>query len=564
MKDPIAMAEVISTDVLVIGGGISGLLASIKAKETMKEVLVVDKGGIGWAGQVPFSGGDCALFRSEDAETHLRWLSRVGHGLNNRDWAYTVATDMFRCVKEVADMRLPFWTDRGELIAAPFGKSYRATHFSPATFMIKLQRVAARRGIKTLDKVFVTDLMKDGERVTGAVGFGLVDGKTYVLQARATVIANGSCRYFAQRNFSVNTGEGVAMAYRAGVELMNAEFANTYTYGFRGDIRRRVPLYLFFENVRGERFMEEYFPGLLTERGSGHEALDFYQIADAMTKEVEAGKGPIYIDFRKLSKEERALALQAEVLPVKFQPVGRGNLLEAIREKIGLDPETERIEVELQFCGGQGPIRIDPDCRTTVKGLWAVGDAGSLGSGYMGARASGTFGGFGIAFAMVSGLRGGSSAGRYAAGTDAVRIDEKELKRLRKRMLAPLGREDGLSLNRVIYEIHEAVIPVKYNLHREKSRLNEAVGKIEKARNDLPRTGVRDSHGLSRYHQAESMVLSAGWTLMSALLREESRGTHHRVDYPQRNDEEWLKWIVIKEEEGQSVYRTEAVPPELS
>ncbi len=556
------LGDVLTTDVLVIGGGISGLLAGIKAKDTVEDVLVVDKGGIGWAGQVPVCGGDCALIRPEDAGEHFKWLMEVGEYLNNQDWAYTFANDMYGCIREVAKMGLPFWMADGELVAWPFNKNYTATHFSPATFMIKLKQVAIKERIKTLDKIFMVDLIRKDGKVVGAIGFGLVDGKTYIIKARATVIANGSCRYQRQRHFSVNAGEGVAMAYRAGAQLMNAEFSNTYTFGFRGDIRRRIPLYPFFENILGERFIERYYPGTIRGQRSGQELLDFYRIADAVAKEVEAGRGPIYIDFRKLTIEEKSSALQSDTRPAEFQPVGRGDLLKAIREKTGLDPDRERIEVELQLCGGQGPIRIDLDCRTTVNGLWAVGDASSLGSGYMGARASGTFGGFGIAFAIVSGLKGGWSAGEHAAMTDAGQVEYGEVEKLKEKMLAPLGRHGDVEVNDVIYQIHEAVVPVKYNLHREKDRLKEALDKIDTARNNLARVGARDRHELSRYHQAESMALSAKWTLKSALMREESRGTHHREDYPHRDDENWLKWILIKEEENKVRFFTESVPLE--
>jgi succinate dehydrogenase / fumarate reductase flavoprotein subunit len=554
------LGEVIETDVLVIGGGISGLLAGVKARETVDNVLVVDKGGIGWAGQVPLSGGDCALVRREDAEEYFKWLVEVGTYLNNQDWTRTFAYDMYGCIREAANMGLPFWMAEGELVSVPFHKKYKATHFSPAKLMVKLKQAATKKGVRTLDKIFISDLIKKDSRVIGAIGFGLVDGKTYIINARATVIANGSCRYYAQRHFSVNTGEGVAMAYRAGAHLMNAEFSNTYTFGFKGDIRRRTPLYLFFENVSGERFVERYYPEVKGGIKAGQEFLDFYRIADAMTREVDAGRGPIYIDFRKLTDEERSVALQSETLPARFQPAGRGDLLKAIREKLGLDPDRERIEVELQFVGGQGPIKIDLDCKTTVDGLWAVGDASSLGSGFTGARASGTFGGFSIAFATVSGLRGGQSAGRCAAESEPSEVDFGEVKRLKDRMLAPHGRHGDIDVNDVIYQIHEAMIPVKYNLHRENGRLREALSKIDAAQNSLEWVGAEDFHELSRYHQAQSMALSAGWTLSAALMRQETRGTQHREDYPDRDDKNWLKWSVIKEEEGKPRFFTEPVP----
>jgi succinate dehydrogenase / fumarate reductase, flavoprotein subunit len=558
------LKKVIETDVLVIGGGISGLLAAIKARESADRVLVVDKGGIGWAGQVPFSGGDCAIFRPEEADRHFQWLLKVGEGLNDRQWASAFAHDMWGCINEAAGMDLPFWTEDKKLVAAPFSTHYDAVRFNPAKLMIKLKHAASRSGVKTMDKIFMTDLLTADGTISGAVGFGLVDGNIYVLKSGAVVIANGSCRYQAQRNFSVNAGEGVAMAFRAGATLMNAEFANTYTFGFKGDIRRRLPLYRYFENVLGELFVGRYCPELRAGQATGQESLDFYRIADAMVSEVEAGRGPIYIDFRKLSNEEKRLVLEQEAYPAEFQPVGRSDLLNTIREKLRVDPDRERIAVELQFAGGQGPIRIDLECRTTVKGLWAVGDAGSLGSAYMGARASGTFGGFGVAFAIASGLKGGSSAGRYASQADAPAVDEKELKNLEKRMMAPLGRTGSLSVNEIIRQVHEAVIPVKYNLHRKKERLEEALSRIETGKAYLAKAGVRDAHSLARFHQAESMTMSAGWTLQAAMLREESRGTHHRVDFPARNDQAWERWISIRADGPQSVFSTESVPSDTS
>ena len=128
---------------------------------------------------------------------------------------------------------------------------------------------------------------------------------------KSEIDSSGASVSASKIHFAVNAGEGVAMAYRAGAQLMNAEFSNTYTFGFAGDIRRRTPLYLFFENALGERFLESYYPEVKTGQKSAQEFLDFYRIADAMTKEVEAGRGPIYIDFRKLTHEERSLALQS-------------------------------------------------------------------------------------------------------------------------------------------------------------------------------------------------------------------------------------------------------------
>ena len=181
-------------------------------------------------------------------------------------------------------------------------------------------------------------------------------------------------------------------------------------------------------------------------------------------------------------------------------------------------------------------------------GLW--GTRASLGSGFTGARASGTFGGFSIAFATVSGLRGGRASEILLRISDPPEVDLAEVKRLKEKMLAPCERHGDIDVNEVIYQIHEAMIPVKYNLHGSDGRLREALQKVDARRNSLERVGADDFHQLSRYHQAQSMALSAGWTLSAALMRQETRGTQHREDYPDRDDKNWLRWIVIKEEEG--------------
>ena len=129
-------------------------------------------------------------------------------------------------------------------------------------------------------------------------------------------------------------------------------------------------------------------------------------------------------------------------------------------------------------------------------------------------------------------------------------------------MFAPLGRSGDLAATDVIYRVHEAIVPIKYNFKREKSRLKQALAIIDEAKQNLSRVGAGDPHKLHRYHQAESMALSAEFTLRAGLMREETRGLHYREDFPDRDDKNWLKWIVISEEDGVPHYSTEPVPIE--
>jgi len=561
------LGEVISTDVLVIGGGISGMCAAMKAKESQVDVKVIDKGAVGWAGHVPIAGGAIIDVPPGQEDEWFNFAVRNGGYLNNQDWTYAFAENIHRNLTELFSWGFPFVTIKGEIAILSRLKDYATTQFAPAKSMIKLKSAAKARGVGILDKIFMVDLLQQDGKVVGAIGFSLLDGKTYIFHSKAVIIASSSCRYQRAKLFAAISGEGPAMAYRAGAQLMNDEFHNNYGYELKatGTFHRHA-MYLFFENALGERIIEKYYPEVAASKERGKEIQDFWQIADAMYREVQAGRGPIYLDLTKLTPEEREIATTKRFVELDYgalpPPIYCMRAFQVLREKAGIDPDKDKIEVQPMFTVGQGPLRIDLNCKTTLDGLWAVGDAASLGSGWTGARASGTHPGWSIAFAIVSGFRGGQSAGEHAATADKVEIDYERAKQIKKRIFAPLGRQGDMRANDIIYQVHEAIVPMKYNFYREAGRLKEAIGIVDKARQSLVRVGAKDAHELMRYHQAESMVLSAEWDLRSALMREESRGTHYREDFPYRDDKNWLKWLVIKEEKGLPRLWTENVPIE--
>ncbi len=556
------LGQVISTDVLVVGGGISGLVAGIKARENAGQVLIVEKGGIGWSGQALIAGGGAMIVLPEHIDRWFKWaVEETGCYLNNQDLTYQFAQESFPSVLETAKWGFP-WVKNpaGEVALLPRGFGDRV-RFGPAKALIKLKQAAAKRGVKMMDKVFMVDLLKQGNRVTGAIGFGLVDGKTYIFKAKATIIACGGTMQKAHKHFVVNTGEGAAMAYRAGAQLRNAEFAGSYGFGFAaGEIRRSSMLvFRFYENRLGEKFMAKYYPELFQTNGIGKPPQDFSKVADAMAKEVEAGRGPIYVDFSKLTPHEVDIALGEEPLPAGMEPLGRASLLKLIRDKTGLDGYKEKLEVVPQpyFLGG--PINVDVNCQSTLEGLWAIGDASWEGSSWYGATAMGALRG-GISYAIVSGLRAGVSAAGYSTGAREAQPAQAEVAKLKERMLAPLNRKGGTSPHEVIYQIQEAIVPMKYVLRREAGRLKEALSKVEAARGNAGKTGAGNPHELSFCHQAESMALNAGWVFKASLMREESRGTFWRDDFPGADNKNWLKWIVIQKDGSKDRFSTQPLP----
>ncbi len=152
-----------------------------------------------------------------------------------------------------------------------------------------------------MDKIFIIDLLKNGDQVVGAVGFGLVDGRIYEFNAKATILATGNCGYLHEKTYASVQGEGPAMGYRAGAQITNAEFNNMYVWGVKllGKELMGIHFYLYLENAVGEKIMGKYYPELM----EGEHAVYTFdpRVIRAMYEEVKAGRGPIYLNLRGLT-----------------------------------------------------------------------------------------------------------------------------------------------------------------------------------------------------------------------------------------------------------------------
>ena len=141
-----------------------------------------------------------------------------------------------------------------------------------------------------------------------------------------------------------------------------------------------------------------------------------------------------------------------------------------------------------------------------------------------------------------------------------VPVDMGAVKKRMEELCAPLKREKGISHRDLVYEIHEATVPLQYNFFRKKERLEEAIAKLRTVQEKLKNAVAKDFHQLAIISEADGMALSGEITFRAALMREESRGTHKRVDFPERNDKNWLKWIIVEQKNGVMRFSTEQVP----
>jgi succinate dehydrogenase / fumarate reductase, flavoprotein subunit len=550
------MGEVITTDILIIGGGLAGLVAAIKAKEVPVDVLLVDKQTIGWSGKAPKVGGGLWVMMPDDdvekmVEYHVR---NVGYYLNDQDLLASYARESYGAVEQLMKWGANLARDgEGKLQTARHPSGLWSGTGIDRDMLSPLRSKALAAGARTLDKVQIVELLQHDDRVVGAVGFNIVDGRFYTFKAKAVVLANGSCNFKIKRMWSSGCGDGIAAAYRAGAEMRNAEFGNFFDID-RKDTDSPLPSggYSFLYNGRDENISERYVTSLESDTP--------ISIIMGMEKEVNAGRGPIYVDPTKIRWEFTSpppFFNGRWGMPKTFAYWG---LLETKQGRHG-SPSPTRVEVTVALNAELSPVRVDHEMRTSIAGLWAIGDTCYQGSSWGGAVPAppGRLRGSGLMNTMFTSLRGGRSAGSFASNATMPEIDPAQAGQYRKEIFAPLGREGFLPAD-ALYSLQDIVCKVKYNLRRSKNRLEEALAKLEDLQQKLQDLCAKDGHGLGKCHEVKNMALCAEMTLRAALARTESRGTHFREDYPNRDDRNWLKWIILKQKQGRMAVLTEPVP----
>lgn len=422
------------------------------------------------------------------------------------------------------------------------GQKTKAFALAPGRHVIEtLAQEARRRGVVLVDRVTITDLLtSDGNHptqghVVGAVGFHTRTGQFTVFRSRATVVTTGGISAKLHTGYMDNvTGDGYALAFRAGAEIGGMEFSPTFAFtiwnrkfstGGTGQFQHGGSRLV---NRLGEEFLLKH-PAASKESIAFVEQGDMGDLCRAITIEYLEGRGPVYFDLRAWNQEK--IDKMWKVLPftmMAFEDAGV-NIAEQL-------VETTPMPVQYGM-NGQSGLKVSILGESTIGGLYAAGAACmNYGSGIITQASS-----------AVGGHRAGENAAMWARDTESVDINQDQVLRLREAAFSPLQTENGIAPGQLYASVNRVTTALGAGLFKHEKRIKEALAEIRRtASEDLPRLKADDIHQLVKANEARSFTLLMELYNISALERKESRGVHYREDYPYTDNRDWRKWILLK------------------
>lgn len=537
------ISEIVSCDVLVIGGGGAGLRSAIAAASSGARVLVVSKARIGRSTNTFLSKAVIAAsgwgVPDDNAEVHARDTVEGGRFLNDISIVTRIAEQAKSEVAFLRDcgVRFDMENDRPRVMQTPghrYARHVYGENWVGRDLVFPLMRHAAKKGVDFMAHVFVSRLLVSGNRISGAAGISR-DNRFIVFKARAVVLATGGYAqiYLNTNNAPGITGDGQALAYEAGVGLKDMEFVQFYPTA-RGRRGSRLFLYEKMLAQKGVALKTDRDEDILKANGiSDPLSVTRDQLAQIMMKATRgqfgcgpgqeekdtpilgAGNRTVWMDLASLS-EDIARKL-TPLLPKAYWWKGQ--------KRFNVMPTTH-------FC--MGGVVIGHRGQTSLQGLFAVGEVTA------GAHGANRLGGNALAEIFTMGSRVGETAGQYAMQAPAPALIEGRIED-EKRRLERLFHSKGVHSGRLIEEL-KTIMWHKAGIIRNKIGLQAA---LEQISGHWPRAAITDSRGLIAYLEFENMRLVAEMVGRAALLREESRGSHFRTDFSSEDNVNWLRNIVI-------------------
>lgn len=533
-----AHEHTISTSVLVIGTGGSGLRAAIEVAESGTDVLAVGKRPKDDAHTSLAAGGINAALATMDPDDtwqqHAADTIKESYDLANPRTVEIVTQGAEQGIADLERYGMDFAKeDDGRISQRFFGAhTWRRTAFAGDYTGLEIQRTLIHRAealnVPILDRVYITKLLVADGRVFGAFGFDIVDGSRYRIHADAVILAAGGHNRIWRRTSSrrdENTGDSFRLAVEAGARLRDAELVQFHPSGIIEP--ENAAGTLVSEAARGEggilrnglggRFMERYDPERMELSTRDRVALAAYtEIAEGRGTE----NGGIWLDVSHLPRETIMSRL-----PRVFQTMMETQMLDITQSPIEIAPTAHY---------SMGGVWVDPvEHSTDVEGLWAIGEASS------GLHGANRLGGNSLIELLVFGRIVGQSAIAYSSDLEAQVRSQSAIAEARAEiddLLSSEGTENVRALQREIRNLMTAHAGVV----RDEAGLSEGLEKLASIEARMSDVGIHpDIAGysdLSHAFDLKSSALAARATLECALERRETRGCHNRSDYPEQDE----------------------------
>ncbi|NKB71530.1 MAG: fumarate reductase/succinate dehydrogenase flavoprotein subunit [Candidatus Latescibacteria bacterium] len=590
-----AQYEKFEYDVLVVGAGGAGLRAAIEASGAGVSVGLVCKSLLGKAHTVMAEGGLAAAMANVDDrdswKVHFADTMRGGQYINSYRMAQLHAQEAPARVRELEEWGALFdRTQDGRILQRNFGghRFPRLAHVGDRTGleMIRtLQDHGIHQGIEVHMEHTIASLIKDGDRVVGALGYDRERGRFKLFQARAIVLATGGTgrAFKITSNSWEYTGDGHALAYNAGAELIDMECIQFHPTGMVWPLSVRG--ILVTEGVRGEggilrnsegkRFMFDDIPDLYKNQTADNEEegwrytqgdkdarrppelLTRDHVARCIMHEVREGRGSphggVYLD----------IAWIKERLPKAEEHIRRKlpSMYHQFKQLANVDITSEAMEVGPTTHYTMGGIKVDPETQmSAVAGLFAAGECAA------GLHGANRLGGNSLSDLIVFGKRAGEFATQFAGENGAGSIDEGQIEEVISRTLAPLERSGGEQPYAIQAELQEKMQDLVGIVRRE-GEMREAleiVGALKERAGQVSVPGNREYNpGWHTAIDLDNLLIVSEAIALSAIERKESRGGHFRDDYPDKDADHFAKVniSVRKDADGRMQVDQLSLPP---
>ena len=529
-------------DVLVIGGGLAGLRAALAAGSNGADVAVITKVHPVRSHSNAAQGGINAALtdRGDSWEEHAFETVKGSDYLGDQDAIEVLCQEAGQAIIEQEHMGVIFSRDEtGHLGARAFGGQQRARTFFVADFtgqamLHVMYEQMVKAAVRVYEEWFVTSLIIEDGECHGVVALEMMTGVLQIIKAKAVIMAAGGLGrlYEPTTNALICTGDGMALSYRAGAPLMDMEMVQYHPTTLKSngvlitEAARGEGAYLI--NAKGERFMEKYAPNMM-------ELASRDVVSRAEQTEINEGRdvdGCMLLDLRHLGREKIHERLQY--------------INEVSMDFLGIDLAEQPVPIRPGMHYQMGGVKTDVDGATAVPGLYAAGECACVsvhGGNRLGANS--------LLDTIVFGRRSGEAAAIYSREKRDRSIPESRLSQDEDHLKEIMARKDNGDTPAKIRLDMGSTMNDYVAVFRTTEGMETAREKLRSLSDRYQRVPVQDKGRVFNTNVIFAIELGfmldcAETIVVSALERKESRGAHFRLEYPQRDDENWLKHISVR------------------